>query len=378
MNKWLKGALIVVGGFITIVTTSLIYHQKPKAPLNNQPTLLNDDEVKYPLQDYTFTPSLQPTHTESSKDATIKALQHQLEVALKTLNAQKMNIPKEETKEPNNPPIEPQTKPTKKDVSLKQLDLLAARITPFKQSPKNYEENLIFPMDNPKGIDGFTNLKEKDIATNENRLLRTITADKMIPAFLITPISSQIAGKVIAQVESDIFASMGKAVLIPKGSKVIGYYSNNNKMGEYRLDIVWSRIITPHGINIMLTNAKGADIKGYNGLVGELIERNFQRYGVPLLLSTLTNGLLIGITSALNNKGNKEETTNFFGDYLLLQLMRQSGMGINQVVNQILRDKSKIAPIVIIREGSRVFISPNTDIFFPIPRDNEVIAEFLK
>ncbi|MFP6038842.1 sugar phosphate nucleotidyltransferase [Helicobacter pylori] len=63
---------------------------------------------------------------------------------------------------------------------------------------------------------------------------------------------------------------------------------------------------------------------------------------------------------------------------LSFKLMRQSGMGINQVVNQILRDKSKIAPIVVIREGSRVFISPNTDIFFPIPRENEVIAEFLK
>ncbi|GAA7223481.1 TrbI/VirB10 family protein [Helicobacter pylori] len=378
MNKWFKGAIVFIGGFATITTISLVYHQKPKAPLNNQPSLLNDDEVKYPLQDYTFTQNPQPTNTESSKDATIKALQEQLKAALKALNSKEMNYSKEETFK--NPPMDLKTNttPPKKDFSLKQLDLLAARITPFKQSPKNYEENLIFPVDNPNGIDGFTNLKEKDIATNENKLLRTITADKMIPAFLITPISSQIAGKVIAQVESDIFAHMGKAVLIPKGSKVIGYYSNNNKMGEYRLDIVWSRIITPHGINIMLTNAKGADIKGYNGLVGELIERNFQRYGVPLLLSTLTNGLLIGITSALNNRGNKEGATNFFGDYLLMQLMRQSGMGINQVVNQILRDKSKIAPIVVIREGSRVFISPNTDIFFPIPRENEVIAEFLK
>lgn len=53
----------------------------------------------------------------------------------------------------------------------------------------------------------------------------------MIPAFLITPISSQIAGKVTAQVESDIFASMGRAVLIPKGSKAIGYYNNNNQIG---------------------------------------------------------------------------------------------------------------------------------------------------
>ncbi|WP_104747712.1 DNA type IV secretion system protein ComB10 [Helicobacter cetorum] len=375
MNKWLKGVLIFVGGFVVIMATSLIYHQKPKAPL--KPNLLSDDEVKYPLGDYIFTQNSNQANKDGSKDATIKALQQQLEVALKTLNSQKISPPnKEIPKDFTKPPTK--TNHSKRDLSLEQLDLLASRITPFEESPKNYEENLIFPIDTSQGIDSFTNLKEKDIATNENKLLRTITADKMIPAFLITPISSQIAGKVIAQTESDVFANMGRAVLIPKGSKVIGYYNNNNKMGEYRLDIVWTRIITPHGINIMLANAKGADIKGYNGLVGELIERNFQRYGMPLLLSTLTNGLLIGLTSALNNKGNKEDTTNFFGDYLLMQMMRQSGTGINQVINQILRDKSKIAPIVVIREGSRVFISPNTDIFFPMPRSNEILAEFLK
>ncbi len=49
----------------------------------------------------------------------------------------------------------------------------------------------------------------------------------------------------------------------------------------------------------MLTNARGADVKGYNGLVGKYISRNFQRYGIPLLTNTLSNGLLIGITSAL-------------------------------------------------------------------------------
>ncbi|MDU9746671.1 hypothetical protein RGC60_09065, partial [Helicobacter pylori] len=143
----------------------------------------NDDEVKYPLQDYTFTQNPQPTNTESSKDATIKALQEQLKAALKALNSKEMNYSKEETFKSPPMDLKTNTTPPKKDFSLKQLDLLAARITPFKQSPKNYEENLIFPMDNPKGIDGFTNLKEKDIATNENKLLRTITADKMIPAF---------------------------------------------------------------------------------------------------------------------------------------------------------------------------------------------------
>ncbi len=229
------------------------------------------------------------------------------------------------------------------------------------------------------GIDSFENLKAQDKGTNENKLLRTITADKMIPAFLITPISSQIAGKVTAQVETDIFANMGRAVLIPKGSKVIGYYNNNNKIGEYRLNIAWTRIITPQGINIMLTNARGADVKGYSGLIGKVIARNFSKYGMPLLTSTLSNGLLIALTSALANRQNKAGVGNpFFGDYLLMQLTRNTGMSLNQIVGQILADKARINPIIIIREGSRVFISPNLDIFIPKPKNGEVLAQFFK
>ncbi len=141
------------------------------------------------------------------------------------------------------------------------------------------------------------------IASSENKLLRTITADRMIPAILITPISSEIGGsKIIAQVESDIYATMGRAVLIPKGSRAIGYYNSNNKIGEYRLEIAWNRIITPQGVNIILSDAKGADVKGYNGMIGTLHNKYWERYGIPLSLSTLSNGLLIGLTSGLTER----------------------------------------------------------------------------
>lgn len=56
----------------------------------------------------------------------------------------------------------------------------------------------------------------------------------------------------------------------------------------------------------------GADVKGYNGLVGKYISRNFQRYGIPLLTNTLSNGLLIGVTSALANQQNKKGDGNPF------------------------------------------------------------------
>ncbi len=264
--------------------------------------------------------------------------------------------------------MKPKLKHTKE-----QLEFLNTRLKPLEPTKPAIKPETEY------GVDSFSNLKYKDIGTNEHKLLRTITADRMIPAFLITPISSQIAGKVTAQVESDIFASMGRAVLIPKGSKVIGYYNNNNQIGQYRLNIAWTRIITPQGINIMLTNARGADVKGYNGLVGKYISRNFQRYGIPLLTNTLSNGLLIGVTSALANQQNKKGDGNpFFGDYLLMQLTRNTGMGINQVINQMLRQYGAQNPIIIIREGSRVFITPNLDIFIPKPKDGEVLAEFFK
>lgn len=228
------------------------------------------------------------------------------------------------------------------------------------------------------GIDSFSNFDKKDTASNENKLLRTITADRMIPAILITPISSQISGtKIVAQVESDVYASMGRAVLIPKGSRVIGFYNSNNKIGEYRLEVIWNRIITPQGVNIILSDAKGADVKGYAGLIGDLHTKNWERYGLPLALSTLSNGLLLAISSGLNNKTSKDGS-NFLEGYQTIQMLNSMKADVSNIISQILREQIRIKPIITIREGSRIFISPNTDIFFPVPKNNEVIAKFFK
>ncbi|GAA7354496.1 hypothetical protein HpCK71_07550 [Helicobacter pylori] len=198
------------------------------------------------------------------------------------------------------------------------LVILASRISSQKEtqpptSIKNSVSNTKYKekqeLEKEYGSSGFKNFKRKNVASSENKLLRTITADRMIPAILITPISSEIGGsKIVAQVESDIYATMGRAVLIPKGSRAIGYYNSNNKIGEYRLEIAWNRIITPQGVNIILSDAKGSDVKGYNGMIGTLHNKYWERYGIPLSLSTLSNGLLIGLTSGLteamkNKKG---------------------------------------------------------------------------
>ncbi|RVZ64611.1 DNA type IV secretion system protein ComB10 [Helicobacter pylori] len=379
----LKKIGLGVGGFVVLMALGLLANKGSNN--NNKEEIYSIDESKFPLSDYFFeevkeepkekakeTPEVttqEPT-TQTSPNPSVSANPNIKDYSHLNSNLNKQNdtITHLQQVLQSPPKMKPKLKHTKE-----QLEFLNTRLKPLEPTKPAIKPETEY------GVDSFTNLKYKDIGTNEHKLLRTITADRMIPAFLITPISSQIAGKVTAQVESDIFASMGRAVLIPKGSKVIGYYNNNNQIGQYRLNIAWTRIITPQGINIMLTNARGADVKGYNGLVGKYISRNFQRYGIPLLTNTLSNGLLIGITSALANQQNRKGDGNpFFGDYLLMQLTRNTGMGINQVINQMLRQYGAQNPIIIIREGSRVFISPNLDIFIPKPKDGEILAEFFK
>ncbi len=379
----LKKIGLGVGGLVVLMALGLLANKGSNN--NNKEEIFQVSESKFPLSDYFFeevkeepkekakeTPEVttqEPT-TQTSPNPSVSANPNIKDYSHlnNNLNQQNNTITHLQQVLQSPPKMKPKLKHTKE-----QLEFLNTRLKPLEPTKPAIKPETEY------GVDSFSNLKYKDIGTNEHKLLRTITADRMIPAFLITPISSQIAGKVTAQVESDIFASMGRAVLIPKGSKVIGYYNNNNQIGQYRLNIAWTRIITPQGINIMLTNARGADVKGYNGLVGKYISRNFQRYGIPLLTNTLSNGLLIGITSALANQQNRKGDGNpFFGDYLLMQLTRNTGMGINQVINQMLRQYGAQNPIIIIREGSRVFISPNLDIFIPKPKDGEVLAEFFK
>lgn len=221
------------------------------------------------------------------------------------------------------------------------------------------------------GVNKFSNLDEQDKASNEHKLYRTISAMKMIPAVLLTNISSDIGGKCIAQVEEDIYAEMGRAILIPKGSKILGNYANNNKIGEFRLNVLWTRILTPQGVNIMLTDSYGADLAGAMGIIGDLDSKYWQRYGIPLALSTLSNGLILTLNN-LTSKSN--ESAN--NAYVNAQLMQNFQGDISGIMAQIINEQVKIKPTIRIEKGSRIFITSNKDIFFPIPKNNEVLARF--
>ena len=214
------------------------------------------------------------------------------------------------------------------------------------------------------GVDSFSNQKNVDEATHEHKLLRTLRAGRLIPALLTTAISSDIEGPVTAIVEQDIYATMGKAVLIPRGSKVIGFYQNDNKIGQQRLSISWREIITPQGVNILLTNAITSDNMGMSGVSGHLNNKYFDRYGIPYGISTLSNVLLLAIASKTS------------GNVYAESIYQQSSKDVSTLVENIIEQQAQIKPTIEIKAGSRIFITPSAHIWFPKPTNNEVLAEF--
>lgn len=213
------------------------------------------------------------------------------------------------------------------------------------------------------GVDSFSNQQNIDEATHEHKLLRTIRAGRLIPALLTTAISSDIEGPVTAIVEQDIFAAMGKAVLIPRGSKVIGFYQNDNKIGQNRLSITWREIITPQGVNILLTNAIVSDNMGMSGVEGYLNNKYGERYGIPYSISTLSNVLLLAIASKSSNAYTQS-------------IYDQSSKDVSTLVESIIEQQAQIKPTIEIKQGSRIYITPSTHIWFPTPNNNEILAEF--
>lgn len=219
------------------------------------------------------------------------------------------------------------------------------------------------------GADKFSNIdvSEQDKASNETKLYRAITADKNIPAQILEAIDSTLNGRVRAQIEDDIYSAMGTTLLIPKGSKAIGEYSSDIKAGSNRFNVIWTRIITPQGHNINLNASITSDLAGNSGVVGDLDERYWQRYGLPLTLSTLTNGTLLAIAQLNNGNGQNQDTQ------IVLDNSRQD---LGYIMKKIIDEQIQIKPKVTVPAGQRIFITPKYDMWFPKPIKGEIMVKY--
>ena len=131
---------------------------------------------------------------------------------------------------------------------------------------------------------------ERSRATLLGNAKATIPQGAMIPGVLETALDSDLPGFARAVVSRDVRGFDGSAVLIPRGSRVIGQYKSAVAQGQSRAFVIWTRIIRPDGATIQI-GSPGTDPLGRAGLEGKVDRHFFERFGGSILLSVLNAGV---------------------------------------------------------------------------------------
>lgn len=117
----------------------------------------------------------------------------------------------------------------------------------------------------------------------------TLNAGTVIPATLLTGITSDVpGGDVVAQIRQDVYDSLtGTHFLIPQGSRLIGTSGQAGSRGNKRIGVIFTRIILPSGVSIILPDQKAIDGVGYPGLEDEYTEHKGAAYGSAFMAALL-------------------------------------------------------------------------------------------
>lgn len=171
----------------------------------------------------------------------------------------------------------------------------------------------------------------------------TIVEGAVIPAVLETALNSDLPGYARAVVSRDVRGFDGKAVLVPRGTRLIGQYKSGVAQGQSRAFVIWTRLIRPDGATVELSSP-ATDALGRGGLAGDVDTHFLQRFGGAVLLSLID----IGVASATSGASTA-----------IIVAGARTG---DTATASIAKDQS-IAPTVKVPQGSpvRVFVSQDLD-----------------
>lgn len=188
-----------------------------------------------------------------------------------------------------------------------------------------------------------------------------IQAGTVIPAVLVTEINSDLPGQVLAQVAHDVYDSRSlRALLIPKGSRLLGKYADQVGVGQYRLLVAWTRVILPDGRSISLPGLETKDRTGAGGLHDQVDRHGGQVFGTAALLSLIGAGVQL----SQPNGGY-----GALGSYPTAGQVAAGAVGqqLADVATQMLRRDLNVQPTIRIRQGMPFNVFLAADLVFSEP-----------
>lgn len=225
-------------------------------------------------------------------------------------------------------------------------------------------------------------------ATTMGDLTKLIAQGKLIDGVLESAISTDLPGMVRAIVSRDAYAESGKNILIPKGSRLIGTYSASVQNGQARVQITWTRMMRPDGVDIAL-NSASVDSVGRTGVVGNYEGRGLEQFTSALMVSALNYGMaalqdkqnqkegvqtggsvIVGgqtMTNANvsqnNNNGNMVITTN--PTTQKSQALTTASSQISSVAQTLANNYYQVQPRITIDQGAKIKVFVQQDLVFP-------------
>ncbi|WP_297510968.1 TrbI/VirB10 family protein [uncultured Caulobacter sp.] len=177
-----------------------------------------------------------------------------------------------------------------------------------------------------------------------------LLAQTVIPAALISAVSSDLPGPVSAQVTRNIHDSLtGRTILIPQGSRLIGRYDSQVAFGQRRVLLAWDRVIFPDGRSLQLDRLVAGDSQGRSGLVDEINAHWGDMAKAALLSSTLGAGAAIGADDESD----------------IARALRQGVQDtVNQTGQQVVRKQLDVQPTLTLRPGLPLTVIVTRDIVF--------------
>lgn len=175
----------------------------------------------------------------------------------------------------------------------------------------------------------------------------TVTQGTMIQAILETAIDSTLPGAIRAVVGEDVHSFDGSRILIPRGARVIGKYSEEVKLGQKRALVAWQRIIMPDNQSVTIS-AYGGDELGQSGVTGKVDTHFKERFGSAALIS------LISVLPALAASNTSSDTASDISDGV--------GQNLQSATQNVVGEYLKIKPTIHIDQGSRVTIMVDRDL----------------
>lgn len=179
-----------------------------------------------------------------------------------------------------------------------------------------------------------------------------VMAGTAIAAALVTGINSDLPGQIIATVTEPIYDALtGQILLIPQGSRLLGYYDSQIAFGQRRVLVVWTRLILPDTTSITLDRLPGVDAGGYAGLE-DGVDWHWGRIFAGAAVSTL-----IGVGAELAAPDRNS------GDGRVVIATRDSIQdSINQIGQEITRRNLNVQPTLTERPGLPLRVIVNRDL----------------